>query len=102
MREVSDLSFGAEVHDSDLPVMVMFSATWCAPCRTLTPLVDGVALELAGRVKFVKADMDECPATANIVGVRSVPHFVVYKDGQKTAAASGMLSRMRLLQLLDM
>lgn len=101
MQTVSDLSFGAEVQDAEMPVVVMFSASWCGPCRTLTPMVDGIAKEFEGKAKFVKADMDECPVAARNNGVRSVPHFVVYKDGEKTASASGMLSRMRLLQLLD-
>lgn len=102
MYEVSDLSFGIDVQDADTPVVVMFSASWCAPCRTLMPLVESTAAEFAGRVKFVKADMDECPVAARNNGVRSVPHFIVYKDGQKVSAASGMLTKSRLLQLLDM
>lgn len=102
MQTVSDLSFGAEVHDSPVPVLVMFSASWCGPCRTLTPMVDALGKELEGKAKFVKADMDECPATARTHGIRSVPSFLVYKDGQKTASASGVLTRMRILDLLNL
>ncbi|WP_067779715.1 thioredoxin [Actinomyces vulturis] len=79
---VSDSTFEAEVLQSDVPVLVDFWATWCGPCRQMSPIVDEVASELGDRVKVVKVDVDENQATAMKYGVRSIPTFAVFRNGE--------------------
>ena len=65
----NDLNFDDEVLRSDLPVLVDFTATWCGPCKQLSPIVDQLATELDGKVKVGKLDIDDSPVTAGKYGV---------------------------------
>jgi putative thioredoxin len=81
---VTTADFEAEViHASmDLPVLVDFWAPWCAPCRSLGPILDKLAEEFAGRMKVTKINTDEEPQLAGLFGIRSLPTVVLMKEGQ--------------------
>lgn len=79
---VTDSTFDSEVLGSDVPVLVDFWATWCPPCRQMAPIVDEIAGEFADRLKVVKIDTDENPATAQKYGIVSIPTFNIYKGGE--------------------
>lgn len=81
---VSDASFQAEVLDAskNQPVMVDFWATWCGPCRALSPTVDAIAAEHAGKLKVVKMNVDENMNTPGKYNVRGIPTLLIFKDGQ--------------------
>jgi thioredoxin 1 len=97
---VDDTSFDEEVLASDLPVLVDFGATWCAPCRALAPIVGRLADESAGRFKVVMLDADESPAVAKRYGVRAMPTLLVFRKGEKVASHLGVATREKLLALL--
>lgn len=78
---VTDATFQDEVINSDKPVVVDFWATWCPPCRQMAPVVDEAAKQLE-YVKFVKVDVDANPLSAAKYGVRSIPAFLVFRDGE--------------------
>ena len=79
---VTDTTFQQEVVQSPLPVLLDCWAAWCAPCRMLAPVVDQLAVELVGRVKVAKLNVDENPKTAAQFGIQSIPTMLIFKDGQ--------------------
>ncbi|MEO5823643.1 MAG: thioredoxin TrxC [Vicinamibacteraceae bacterium] len=80
---VSDATFAADVERSPLPVLVDLWAPWCGPCRTVGPIVDELAADFAGRVRVVKMNVDDNPATSARFAVRSIPTLLVFKDGRE-------------------
>lgn len=75
-------NFQTEVLDADQPVFVDFWATWCNPCKMTEPIVDALAEEYDGKVKFVKIDVDADPEISQQFSVMSIPTFIIFKDGQ--------------------
>jgi thioredoxin 1 len=96
--KTSDSAFESDVIKADQPVVVDFWAEWCGPCRMIGPSLEDISNEMAGKVKIVKLNVDENPATAEKFGVRSIPTLMIFKEGkladQKVGAASkGDLTR---------
>ena len=79
---VTDATFDAEVKQSTLPVVVDFWAEWCGPCKMIGPALEELSVELAGKVKIVKVNVDDNPNSPAMVGVRGIPSLFLYKDGQ--------------------
>ncbi len=100
IREFTPDNFDSEVLQSDLPVLVDFTATWCGPCKALAPIVEKLADEFEGKVKVGKLDIDAAPAITAKYGVRSVPTVMVFRGGQKTGEHIGLTTRDKLIKLL--
>ncbi|WP_437730936.1 thioredoxin [Sorangium sp. So ce1335] len=98
--EVNDLNFAREVLETDTPVLVDFSASWCAPCKRLAPIVDEIAEETAGQVKVVKLDVDESPAAAKQFGIRGLPTVVAFQNGEPVKRHVGLTNKQTLLALV--
>ncbi|WP_437644322.1 thioredoxin [Sorangium sp. So ce362] len=98
--EVNDLNFTREVLETDTPVLVDFSASWCAPCKRLAPIVDEIAAETAGQVKVVKLDVDASPAAAKRFGIRGLPTVVAFQNGEPLGRHIGLTNKKTLLALL--
>ncbi len=81
-QQVTDADFKKEVLDSQMPVMVDFWAEWCGPCKAIAPMLDELSMELLGKVKIVKLNVDENPSTMAQFGVRSIPTMIIFKNGE--------------------
>ncbi len=97
---VTDSDFEDIVLNSEQPVLVDFSADWCAPCKTIEPYLSELANEYKGKVTFAKIDIDKNQAYASTYGVRSMPTFIMFKGGQQTNLLTGV-NPMRIKELVE-
>lgn len=79
---VTDSTFKDEVLDSEVPVLVDFWASWCAPCKMIAPIVEELAGEYDGRIKVAKIDIDANPAAPGQFGVMSIPTLLLFRGGR--------------------
>jgi len=100
IKQITPENFDAIVNDS-LPVLVDFWAPWCGPCRSLSPIVDEVADELAGKLVVAKCNVDDNQDLAMKFGVMSIPTLVVFKNGEEIDRSVGALPKARLQALLE-
>ena len=98
---VTDATFAGEVERSPLPVLVDLWAPWCGPCRMVAPTIDELAVEMAGRVRFAKMNVDENPATSARFGVRSIPTLLVIKDGREVDRIVGVQPKAAIAARLE-
>ncbi|MDO3377888.1 thioredoxin TrxA [Geoalkalibacter halelectricus] len=98
--QVTDDSFEGEVLKSSTPVLVDFWASWCAPCKAISPVVDSLAEEYDGKVKVAKLNVDENPATPGQYGVRGIPTLILFKDGQVLDQVVGAVPKNQLEGLI--
>ena len=82
-------NFENEVLKSDIPVLIDFWASWCGPCRMMSPIVAELAEKYEGKAKICKVNVDEEPELATAFKVVSIPLFVVIKNGQVTGSVVG-------------
>ena len=94
---VTDDSFETEVLKSDKPVLIDFWAEWCGPCKVLGPIIDDVAPEFEGKVRFTKINIDENPNTAPKYGIRGIPTMLLFKDGELKATKVGATTKSNII-----
>ncbi len=98
--EITQQNFESEVLGSDIPVLVDFWASWCGPCRMLSPIVDELAEQYDGKVKFGKINVDEQPRLAMNYSVESIPTLLLFKDGHPVDKSVGVVPKSGIEQML--
>ena len=98
---ITDDTFGSEVLEADTPVLVDFWAEWCAPCKMIAPIVDELAEEYDGKMKFTKLDVDSNPQIAMNYGVRGIPTLMIFSGGQPVGQVVGAVSKQALKSRID-
>jgi thioredoxin 1 len=99
MMSFDDTNFDQEVLRHAGLVLVDFSASWCGPCKVLTPIVEKLAEEYAGKIKVGKVDIDAAPKLAARYGIRSVPTVMVFDGGEKKSTHVGLVRREKLIEM---
>lgn len=97
---VNNENFEKEVLESRMPVLLDFWATWCGPCRMMSPVIDDIAESMNTSIKVGKINIDECPELAQKYDVMSIPTFVILKNGKETGRTVGVQAREEIVKLL--
>ena len=101
LLHLTDENFEAEVTSSDIPVLVDFSATWCGPCKKLSPIVEELADEYTGKIKVAHVDIDNARNTAIKFGVMSVPTLVFITGGEAKDRQVGLVPKEKIVAKLE-
>ena len=99
--EISDATFDQEVVKADTVVLVDFWAEWCGPCKMIAPIVEELAEEFDGKVKFTKLDVDSNPRSATNFGIRGIPTLLIFNDGKPVDQVVGAVPKSVLKQRLE-
>ena len=98
---ISERDFEAAVLRSELPVLIEFTADWCAPCKQIAPEVESFAQEMRGKVNVVKVDIDKAPVLARELRVQSVPTFMVFAQQRIADAVVGAIGKKKMRAMVE-
>lgn len=99
--EITDQEFETEVFKDDKPVLVYFWATWCGPCRLVSPSVNWVAENYSDRLKVIKMEVDPNPVTVKQYQVEGVPALLLFKNGEVIQSHEGAIGKQALQDMID-
>jgi len=101
MKNITNEQWKQEVVNSDKPVFVDFWATWCGPCRMVSPIVEELAKEYEGKVNFVKVDVDQNRDLASKYNIFSIPTLAIFRNGEVVAQEAGASSKESIRNYID-
>lgn len=98
---LTDENFAAAIASPSGVTVVDFWAAWCGPCRMLAPVIEQLAVELAGRARVAKLDVDVNPVSAERYGVRSIPTVLIFRDGEVAGTVVGLVPKAELMRRVE-
>jgi thioredoxin 1 len=98
---IMDAEFETEVLKAEQPVLVYFWASWCGPCRLVSPSVDWVANTYSDRLKVTKMEVDPNPATVKQYNIEGVPALLLFKQGEVAQSHEGAIGKQKLESMLE-
>ncbi|MBI5642071.1 MAG: thioredoxin [Deltaproteobacteria bacterium] len=98
---VTDSTFDSMVIKSEVPALVDFWASWCAPCRAIAPIVEEMANEYGARIRVAKMNVDDNPATPGRYGVRGIPTLILFKGGKVLDQLVGAVPKNQIKELIE-
>jgi thioredoxin 1 len=98
---ISDDTFETEVLNAEQPVLVDYWAEWCGPCKAISPILSEIAEEYADKLKVVKLNIDDNPATPPKYNIRGIPTLMLFRNGAVEAIKVGALSKSQLAAFID-
>lgn len=101
VKSITDDSFDKEIKESSIPVLVDFFASWCSPCRMMSPVLDDTAKEYSGRLQIAKINVDENPGIASRYSVMSLPTMILFNKGKPVGKIVGYVPKAQLKKALD-
>ena len=101
VTRIAEAQFEAEVEQSALPVVIDFYATWCGPCKALSPRLEKLAEEFTGRIKFLKVNVDQAQELSSRFRVEGIPTLLLFKSGKLQDRVTGLLPENALRAHLD-
>ncbi|MBP2033077.1 thioredoxin 1 [Clostridium algifaecis] len=101
IEEIKDENFSTSINQASTPVVVDFWASWCGPCKMLSPIMDEVSGELGEKVKFFKLNVDENPNIASEFKISSIPTVIVFKDGNVVDKFVGFKPKQAVKEVLE-
>lgn len=99
--KIHERHFETSVLNADVPVFVDFYADWCGPCVMMSPMIDEIAKDLAGKTLVVKVNTDESPGVSQEYGIRSIPFFARFENGKVAASQVGAIGREAMRHLAE-
>ena len=101
LQTLTDANWDAEVMSSEQPVLIDFWAEWCQPCKVLAPIVEGVAEQYKGRMKFGQMNVEENDSVPFRYNITTLPTLLIIKKGQVSEQSVGLVSKDKLIKLID-
>ena len=98
---LDDNNFSDAVEKNSTPILVDFWAEWCMPCRALAPVIDELANEFQGKVRFAKVNVDDCKTVPSQFGIRGIPTLILFQDGKKVNELVGNQPKEKIKMMLS-
>ena len=99
--ELTDATFDDTINNSDVPVLVDFWAPWCGPCKMMTPVIQEISNDYAGKAKICKLNTDDARDSAMEFGISAIPTLILFKNGQIEKKWVGLTSKNNISEAID-
>lgn len=96
LRSLSDLDFNSEVRETVEPIVILFTGSWCQPCKRFKPIVEEMSQKMSGDIHFAEMDIEHSEETVSHLNIRTVPSLALFVDGMVREVYSGTMSKNEL------
>ena len=101
ITNLDDTNFSDVVEKDSTPILVDFWAEWCMPCRALAPIIEELATEFQGKVRFAKVNVDDCKTVPGQFGIRGIPTLILFQDGKKVNELVGNQPKEKIKMMIS-